>query len=33
MTDEKTAELIVAWADDVIQEEFEGPRNKDAFEK
>ena len=34
LTDEETAELIAASSDDdVIQEEFEGLRNKDAFEK
>ena len=32
-TDEETAELLAAWSDDVIQEELEGPRNKDVFEK
>ena len=33
MTDEETAEIIASWSDDIIQKEFEGPRNKDAFEK
>ena len=32
-TDEETAELFAAWSDDVIQEELEGPRHKNVFEK
>ena len=32
-SDKETLELISLWSDDVVQEELEGPRNKDVYQR
>ena len=32
-SDEETIELISLWSDDVVQEQLEGPRNKDVYQR
>ena len=32
-SDKETLELIALWSDDVVQEELEGPRNKDVYQR
>lgn len=30
---EETLELLPLWSDDIVQDELEGPRNKDVYER
>ena len=32
-SDKETLELIALWSDDVVQEELEGPKNKDIYQR